>query len=165
VTPEILTLDELEALLAKAAPGPWEAREGRVDMAVSNGEPNCSHTYNQRETHRGVAITDNGEHIAGPYAEADAALIAAARNALPDLLKIARAVAKRGPIEPDSYNGLACQFCSGHFDMPEEGFGGPTENDAALTEWENKRAAWEARARAEMQHDPDCVWVIAGGVR
>lgn len=69
-----MTLDELKAITDKATPGPWAAEGHRVSdesgacvAAYSNVYPEC----------------------ACEIEESDAAFIAAARNAMPVLLKIA----------------------------------------------------------------------------
>lgn len=81
MTPERVTLDELDHLEKEATPGPWEVEAdpsgcdpGRIEYIHARGEQ--------------IVKTDNG--IYGPSL-ADAELITAARNMLPDLIKIARA--------------------------------------------------------------------------
>ena len=83
-------LDELEALREAATPGPW------------HWDPNFAEVY---DTGTGLALTnDAGAEIVGAYnyhccdfrddprvGDADAALIVAAVNALPDLIAAARA--------------------------------------------------------------------------
>ena len=134
-------LDELEALLAKATPGPWSTGNRSVHGVFYV----CSTTTD---------LAGQGQH--------DAALIAAARNHLGELLRIARAVAAQGPVEPDTYNGLSCRFCIARYDMPDNGFGDlAAYDDAELDAWQAARDAWEKRAHEEMPHDHDCVYVAA----
>lgn len=77
------TLDELERLEKAATPGPWEANA----EATINGEP---------IEYRGYVEHVNGTvfrpGVNNRLAEADAALIAAARNALPEMIKELRAL-------------------------------------------------------------------------
>jgi hypothetical protein len=73
-----MTLEELAALEEKATPGPWKIND-RHDQV-------CVYESNDRD----VIVCSFG-NLKNHEIAADAALIAAARNALPALLKIARA--------------------------------------------------------------------------
>lgn len=70
-------LDDLDALLAAATPGPWRHSADEAHLAPYVADPH-GHTITILRTPRG---------------EADARLIAALRNAAPDLLAVARAAA------------------------------------------------------------------------
>ena len=73
------TIEELRALLAKATPGPWE-----VDYLDKNGQRVI------RQEH--IEIATFWHHSVGSIEkemEANAALVVAMRNALPDLLDAA----------------------------------------------------------------------------
>jgi hypothetical protein len=78
------TLDELEKLEKAATPGPWKwslRHESHDREAFAKGPSHLGdHNYQK--------------------ARADAELVAAARNALPDLLKIARAAANYARMAP-----------------------------------------------------------------
>jgi hypothetical protein len=70
-----MKIDELERLLAEASPGPWEAkRDYSKDWLIAG---------------HGKILVDSMD--SGPHGERDIRLIAAARNALPALLRVARA--------------------------------------------------------------------------
>lgn len=71
-----MNLDEIERLEAQATPGPWQASTSEGDVFV-NGADMSSFVC-----HLGTEAPDG---------MADAAFIAAARNALPALLRVARA--------------------------------------------------------------------------
>jgi len=78
-----LDLDALEALEKKATPGPWEGPWGDTHtVAAFEGE------------HREDSLTDDPRGDAFPVAQEtspeDAALIAALRNAFPELIRLAR---------------------------------------------------------------------------
>jgi hypothetical protein len=91
-TPENVTLDELTVLEAAATPGPWFHEDDlshRAGQSLGMGPLMSAHT--------GASAT----------AKHDAITAAAARNALPDLLKIARAVAQVGDGDIDG----PCPFC------------------------------------------------------
>ena len=75
------SIEELRALLAKATPGPWE-----VDYLDKNGQRVI------RQEH--IEIATLWHHSVGSIEkemEANAALVVAMRNALPDLLDLATA--------------------------------------------------------------------------
>lgn len=82
-----MTIDELEKLEKAATPGPWAEEEGDV---MGPGDVNGYANW----------ITSDAE-------QADAALIAAARNALPELLRIVRHLAEaEDPVPHDT-----CPLC------------------------------------------------------
>lgn len=88
-------LDTLRALEAAATPGPW--------------------TLGTRNEHGIVLSPEHGLVVSSPWtatgrADNDAALIAAARNALPALLTIARAL----PEDP-GFGGSWCLWCEAPF--------------------------------------------------
>ena len=107
------TLDELEALLAKATPGEW--------------------SYSGPHEEQGEWwIASPSERKDIPWSREDAALIAASRNHLGELLRIARAVASReAPVRSDRW----CYYCGG--DEAKGSFG------------------------HEQNHAPDCAYVAA----
>lgn len=84
------TLDELRALERAATPGPWKAETwyGEVDGEFAAVGP---HHQPQPVGEDGDYEDDGPTGTVAMRAEADAALIAAARNALPHLLAIAEA--------------------------------------------------------------------------
>jgi hypothetical protein len=100
-------LAELERLEKAATPGPWLcddrlARDGDTKVRQSNG---CGVAYCCDETASQEGIEQ---------AKRDAALIAAARNALGDLLKIARAVTASDPVSWLPGGGIwGCCICYG----------------------------------------------------
>ena len=133
------TLDELEALLAKATPGEW--------------------SYSGPHEEQGEWwIASPSERKDIPWSREDAALIAAARNHLGELLRIARAVAAWGPFEPDSYNGLSCHFCRGCYEMPASVY---SRTEPSNDTFRDRYTGWKKRALKEMPHDDDCVYVAA----
>jgi hypothetical protein len=75
---ERVTLDELERLEKAATPGKWHQRHRRFVSLIPEGA-------------NGMGAEIAGNTIANVANPDDAALIAASRNALPDLLRIARA--------------------------------------------------------------------------
>ena len=90
------SIEELRALLAKATPGPWE-----VDYLDKNGQRVI------RQEH--IEIATLWHHSVGSIEkemEANAALIVAMRNALPDLLDLATAsLAREGEGATDQPKG------------------------------------------------------------
>ena len=90
------TVEELRALLAKATPGPWE-----VDYLDKNGQRVI------RQEH--IEIATLWHHSVGSIEkemEANAALVVAMRNALPDLLDLATAsLAREGEGATDQPKG------------------------------------------------------------
>jgi hypothetical protein len=84
----------------------------------------------------------------------------AMRRALPDLLKIARAVAKLGTVEPDSFNGQCCPIC-GRCCERDRSDEPPTEDDPELVRWGKWFDMADARAVAGIKHTEDCGWVLA----
>ncbi len=102
---EIPTLDELEALLAKATTGPWSAASwepGEPDRLVC-AEPMPS--GQKRVLAEMVTYPDAPWTVPG---DDNAALIAAARNALPDLLTVVRGFMAN---EPSPWDDRSCRFC------------------------------------------------------
>ena len=84
------TIDEIEALLARATPGPWYHHEGDIMVGPLN------HGYGPKIA---SANYDGGpcrNEIAGflPETVRRAALIVALRNSAPDLIAVVRAAAK-----------------------------------------------------------------------
>ena len=90
------SIEELRALLAKATPGPWE-----VDYLDKNGQRVI------RQEH--IEIATLWHHSVGSIEkemEANAALVVAMRNALPDLLDLATAsLAREGEGATDQPKG------------------------------------------------------------
>lgn len=76
-------LDALERLLEAATPGPWKVCPDERDDDVPEDERMLLVCCGPGDEHAGPVCTD-------PLTEADARLIAAARNALPALLATAR---------------------------------------------------------------------------
>lgn len=93
-----MTLDELEALEKAATPGEWHASGAPYSAYDDDHERLCRHHHEEcvYTVSRSVSspgwCTDGGHPHYG-ICEHDAKLIAAARNALPKLLALARAVA------------------------------------------------------------------------
>ena len=76
----MIDLDELQRLHEAATPGPWEAREHLVLLPLWNRE------YPDGQVRICPSLTFEHRHVEQP----NAALIAAARNSLPALLRLAR---------------------------------------------------------------------------
>lgn len=85
-------LDELERLLAKATPGPWDAHDyaegGAGDRRYQIQEQSGAH----RRGDKAAAVLGyfEDEQVPTPEARANARLVAAMRSALPALIAIAR---------------------------------------------------------------------------
>jgi hypothetical protein len=93
---ENVTLDELERMEKSATPGPWEACNCKAHEHEDKPRSTCYRVRNAV----GNIIPDE-----------DKPLIAVARNALPELIKIAMAVAKgRNPIQ---FSEDTCWYCYG----------------------------------------------------
>jgi hypothetical protein len=156
-----VTLDELERLEKSATPGPW--RECKEDPERGTLGTSVVRMYNEPDYVLGLAH-DWGE---GATAREDAALIAAARNALPELIKIAKAVAKLDTCEPDGGwpMGQACRTCRGFGAYATDLSDAPQPDTGSLeAEWEAYRAFLakrDAEAVAAIQHEGDCAWVAA----
>ena len=96
----MITLDELTALEAKATPGPWTAHACAVEVAGTGrfaGAP------------LGIAGCGSGIVNGGKTTD-NAALIAAARNALPLLIAVARAADDVEPCSCREDNCLRCKL-------------------------------------------------------
>ena len=133
------TLDELEALLAKATPGEW--------------------SYSGPHEEQGEWwIASPSERKDIPWSREDAALIAASRNHLGELLRIARAVASRAMGLTDGL-GRHCPMCGGWADYEHPDV--PGYSDEALAEYERPKNEREAACIAAIVHDHDCVYVAA----
>ncbi len=103
----------------------------------------------------------------------DARLIAALRNAAPDLLRIAEAVAEQSPSVAwdgtmDEKSGAYCRHCDGESYGPNPYHGQPntngTEAPESIAEWDAYRKQSDERAAAlvaAIVHAPDCAWVLA----
>lgn len=124
-TPHVPALDELERMVSAA--------EDDVDWYADAlpDEVKTSGVWTQEGD--GVCKTwGNAAH--GATAHGRALLIAAARNALPDLLKIARAMAKRSPFAlSKDLRWLSCEHCGRRWDG----------------------------AQADFPHLDDCTWLLA----
>ena len=156
-----VTLDELERLEKAATPGPW--RECKEDPELGTSGTPVVRMYDEPDYVLGL-VGDWGE---GATAREDAALIAAARNALPALIKIAKSVAASEPFEQDSVwpMGKACPVCCGFGayatnleDAPQPDTGSPEAEWEAYRAFIDKR---DAEAVAAIQHEGDCAWVVA----
>jgi len=98
------SLDELEALLEKATPGPWIKGDWRGQCHIKHahsGPPECKYDYTidtKGDSGRCLSIGGPEDHVTlvgwnewGPVLSAeDTALIAALRNAAPSLIAAAR---------------------------------------------------------------------------
>lgn len=136
---------ELRELLEKATPGPWEANgEGRPIM-VSQFDSSA------RVTEDNGAVRND--------AHADAALIAALRNAAPDLLRVVEAVAKMHPYCIDATmhyrDEMSCPVCHGtawfsvHQTLDDE------------RDYDELKDAAKNEATTRIEHADDCAWVTA----
>lgn len=96
-------LVELEELLRKATPGPW--------LSVPNEGCRCTHCHSESRAIEGVTTRDMGKTstpiIAEHLGEADAALIAACRLAMPTLIAEVR---KQRTKRAESLNAAAFKF-------------------------------------------------------
>ncbi len=124
-----MTLDELERLERAATPGPWFTED---DTRYSEG---CT---------IGSAPVMTAHTSWTAPAKNDDRLIAAARNALPDLIKIARAVA-------------TCDYrvIRGHWYCPT------CEASAFVTGWFATEAEQISDAELQMKHEPGCARQLA----
>lgn len=123
------TLDELERLEKAATPGPWylffaKTLDGEEFDGISSAGG-------------GVVSNPQRYHLDEPYIKRpDAALIAAARNALSELIKIAKAVAAGDGQACGGLEGheVWCEFCRAHAPYLSQG---------------------------KVDHEPDCAWLLA----
>lgn len=180
-----MTLTELTALLEKATPAPWKYDLDRFDddngiqACVTNDGVTLLATIatdvnfdRGDETKPWTAEQEAAKNAAWAKAKEsqaakDAALIAAFRNAAPDLLKIAAAVAAlRFPENESGWPlGRYCPVC-GKFTGYEGEQPDADEDCAQWTEdrWAIHHAAVNAREQAAIdaiKHTDDCAWVIA----
>lgn len=96
------TVAELRALLEKATPGPWKDAPGSRSAAVYSKAVDAAIYINVDRESVGV-IAETVDRW-----KADAALIAALRNAAPDLLRVVEAVANfENPVDDEE----RCLFC------------------------------------------------------
>lgn len=87
-------LAELEALLAKATPGPWDRTDGDIWVVVAGAMVCCNQPVAGRFGEAeccGQPINEPAQDLIANSSPDTAALIVAAFNALPALLHIARA--------------------------------------------------------------------------
>lgn len=139
--------DELERLLAEATPGPWYALDAKADYSKPLAErdgPYEDFSYGNTwafgtEPNTTMWITDNG---CGGYgiSEADARLVAAMRNALPDLL------AERRELRARLLEELALRVGTSDVIDPSLAAGW---NDAREGRWAERRAVCLLRHYAD----------------
>jgi len=159
---------KLRGLLERATPGPWttERYDGPVDFDVYADDGRAI-------VCRAFGPDENKDR----RAEYNAALIAAAVNALPQILDeheramaVVRAVAARDTFEPDAGwpMGQCCGLCDGFGAYPDDGKmpEQPSTGDEEA-DWSAYRAAMDVRRKvavAAIEHAPDCAWVAARGM-
>lgn len=119
------TVAELRVLLDKATPGPWDLHES---------------DHIRHETPIATVGGPDEETVAECWGKpaANAALIAALRNAAPDLLRVVEAVAAASPIKKHSDGYVSIWLCG-------------------ICEAEHTH--WTEAGR--FPHKPGCAWVLA----
>lgn len=179
-----MTLDDLEKLEKAATPGPWEhdldvfdSEEYEIQACVTNGKAVdllalIATGVHARESGDADPLNKKQWALARESkAQADAAFIAAARNALPELIKIARAVADMAPVLCEWHNSkgeAACQLCDAseagpyvsYEDQPPNGDGTP-ESNAAWDAYRAKERSLREALITGIEHDRGCAWVAA----
>jgi hypothetical protein len=171
---EILTLDDLEALLAKATPGEWRA--GRSDMVsyeMGSGEPfkNVYVDDPRGKMHLGERLPKTVARGESIDCVENAQLIAASRNALPDLLRIARAVSEFS-VDIQSWGSeraqAECIFCGCTYQgpnpqrkQPQRNGDGSPESDAEWEAYRKDADLAQHELRHGVEHASDCAWEIA----
>ena len=160
------SLSELERMLSEATPGPWSTTDDDGDALIVGGAARDGH-----DTRIAFMAVWCGPDAVSDAHVRDAALIAASRNALPDLLRIAWAVVGMEPVSGDGSLAYFCPMaCGAHTeDEDVESYSAgmvdrlnPTEAEMDL--YDARQAEWMARAFAAMKHAEDCAWVLARGM-
>ena len=152
---EAPVIENLRELLESATEGPWKA-EGGCDahgfIVTGPVEPGPNGGQFKRAwTRWGV----------------DADLIAALRNAAPDLLHVVVSVARLDITGSDSSMALFCPMCNANTeDEPVDRFSEGMDHtkdltDAELDLYDARQKAWRTKVVAEMDHAPNCAWVRA----